>query len=63
MFDYDLKEPFTAHTTNPVPIIVVSDRVAEVKDGALCDVAPTLLTMAGMEIPADMTGKPLVTMK
>ena len=63
MYDYDLKEPFTAHTTNPVPIIVVSDRVAEVKDGALCDVAPTLLTLAGMEIPAEMTGKPLVTMK
>ncbi|MBQ4403806.1 MAG: 2,3-bisphosphoglycerate-independent phosphoglycerate mutase [Selenomonadaceae bacterium] len=63
MFDYKLKEPFTAHTTNPVPIIVVSDRVAEVKDGALCDVAPTLLTLAGMEIPAEMTGKPLVTMK
>ncbi|MBR3748087.1 MAG: 2,3-bisphosphoglycerate-independent phosphoglycerate mutase, partial [Selenomonadaceae bacterium] len=63
MFDYKLKEPFTAHTTNPVPIIVVSDRVAEVKDGALCDVAPTLLTMAGMEIPAEMTGKSLVTMK
>ena len=53
----------TAHTTNPVPIIVVSDRVASVKDGALCDVAPTLLTMAGMEIPAEMTGKSLVTMK
>ena len=63
MFDYKLKEPFTAHTTNPVPIIVVSDRVAEVKDGALCDVAPTLLTLAGMEIPAEMTGKSLVTMK
>ncbi len=63
MYDYDLKEPFTAHTTNPVPIIVVSDRVAEVKDGALCDVAPTLLTLAGMDIPAEMTGKPLITMK
>ncbi|MBQ9479425.1 MAG: phosphoglycerate mutase (2,3-diphosphoglycerate-independent), partial [Selenomonadaceae bacterium] len=63
MYDYKLKEPFTAHTTNPVPIIVLSDRVAEVKDGALCDVAPTLLTMAGMEIPSEMTGKPLVTMK
>ncbi len=63
MFDYDLKEPFTAHTTNPVPIIVVSDRVAKVESGALCDVAPTLLTLAGMEIPAEMTGKNLVTMK
>ena len=63
MFDYKLKEPFTAHTTNPVPIIVVSDRVAEVGEGALCDVAPTLLTLAGMEIPAEMTGKNLVKMK
>ena len=63
MFDYKLKEPFTAHTTNPVPIIVVSDRVASVNEGALCDVAPTLLTLAGMEIPAEMTGKNLVTMK
>ena len=63
MFDYELKEPFTAHTTNPVPIIVVSDRVAEVGEGALCDVAPTLLTLAGMEIPKEMTGKNLVKMK
>ena len=63
MYDYDLKEPFTAHTTNPVPIIVVSDRVKEVKDGALCDVAPTLLTLAGMEIPSDMTGKSLIALK
>ena len=63
MFDYKLKEPFTAHTTNPVPIIVVSDRVASVGDGALCDVAPSLLTLAGLDIPADMTGKNLLTMK
>ncbi len=63
MYDYELKEPFTAHTTNPVPIIVVSDRVKEVNEGALCDVAPTLLTMAGMEIPSEMTGKNLVTLK
>ena len=46
-----------------MPIIVVSDRVAEVKEGALCDVAPTLLTMAGMEIPSEMSGKNLVTFK
>ena len=63
MFDYELKEPLTSHTTNPVPIIVVSDRVKEVKEGALCDVAPTLLTLAGMEIPKEMTGKNLVTLK
>ncbi len=63
MVDPETKEPFTAHTTNPVPIIVVSDRVKSVQEGALCDVAPTLLTLAGLDIPAEMTGKPLVEMK
>lgn len=60
MMDYDNNQPFTKHTTNPVPFIVVSDRVKSVKDGALCDIAPTLLTLAGVEIPAEMTGKNLV---
>ncbi len=63
MVDPESKEPFTAHTTNPVPIIVVSDRVKSVKEGALCDVSPTLLTLAGIDIPSEMTGKPLVEMK
>ena len=63
MYDYKTKVPLTSHTTNPVPIIVVSDRVAEVSEGALCDVAPTLLTLAGMEIPKEMTGKNLIKMK
>ena len=43
-----------------MPFIVVSDRVKSVQDGALCDIAPTLLTLAGVEIPAEMTGKNLV---
>ena len=60
MMDYENNQPFTKHTTNPVPFIVVSDRVKSVADGALCDIAPTLLTLAGIEIPADMTGKNLV---
>ena len=63
MYDPVAKVPLTAHTTNPVPIIVVSDRVAKVEEGALCDVAPTLLTLAGMEIPSEMTGKNLITLK
>jgi 2,3-bisphosphoglycerate-independent phosphoglycerate mutase len=63
MVDHDTNEPFTAHTTNPVPVICVSDRVKSVQNGALCDVAPTLLTLAGLEIPAEMTGKVLVEMK
>jgi len=63
MVDHNTGEPFTAHTTNPVPIICVSDRVKSVQNGALCDVAPTLLTLAGMKIPPEMTGKVLVEMK
>ena len=63
MVDPETGEPFTAHTTNPVPVIAVSDRVKSIHEGALCDVAPTLLTLAGIDIPSEMTGKPLVEMK
>ena len=62
MMDYDNNQPFTKHTTNPVPFIVVSDRVKSVEDGALSDIAPTLLILAGVEIPKEMTGKVLVKM-
>lgn len=54
--------PNTAHSLNPVPILVVSDRVAKVDDGVLADVAPTVLTLMGLPIPEEMTGKVLVTM-
>ena len=63
MIDEKTGEPYTAHTTNPVPFICVSDRVKKAHDGALCDIAPTLLTLAGLDIPPEMTGKPLVKMK
>ena len=64
MVDPETGAPFTAHTTNPVPFIVVSDRVGWIAaDGALCDIAPTLLTLAGMEVPAEMTGTSLVKIK
>ena len=64
MVDPETGAPFTAHTTNPVPFIVVADNVGWIaSDGALCDIAPTLLTLAGMEIPAEMTGTPLVKLK
>lgn len=55
--------PFTAHTTNPVPVILVSEKYknAELrKDGILADVAPTLLQVMGLAIPAEMTGKSLI---
>jgi 2,3-bisphosphoglycerate-independent phosphoglycerate mutase len=54
--------PNTAHSLNPVPIIVVSDRVKSVHNGVLADVAPTILKLMGLDQPAEMTGKPLVEM-
>ncbi|MFV0483120.1 MAG: 2,3-bisphosphoglycerate-independent phosphoglycerate mutase [Bacteroidales bacterium] len=51
----------TAHSLNPVPCIWVSDdKSKELNDGVLADVAPTLLTIMGLEIPKDMTGKVLI---
>ena len=55
--------PNTAHSLNPVPIVVVSDRVAKVHDGILADVAPTVLDLMGLQKPAEMTGKSLVEYK
>ena len=55
--------PNTAHSLNPVPIVVVSDRVKTVHDGVLADVAPTVLKLMGLEQPAEMTGKVLVELK
>ncbi len=55
--------PNTAHSLNPVPIVVVSDRVKSVENGILADVAPTVLKLMGVEQPAEMTGKALVEFK
>ena len=55
--------PNTAHSLNPVPIVVVSERVAKVKDGILADVAPTVLDLMGLAKPAEMTGESLVEYK
>ncbi|MBA4321544.1 MAG: 2,3-bisphosphoglycerate-independent phosphoglycerate mutase [Odoribacter sp.] len=52
--------PNTAHSLNPVPLILVSDDYKAVKEGILADVAPTLLTIMGIKIPKDMKGKVLV---
>jgi 2,3-bisphosphoglycerate-independent phosphoglycerate mutase len=53
--------PNTAHSLNPVPVIYVTSREgASVEDGILADVAPSILSIMGLEIPAEMTGKVLV---
>mgnify|MGYP003853403461 CR=1 FL=1 len=55
--------PQTAHTTFPVPLIYIGKRSARLKDdGRLCDLAPTLLTMMGQEVPSDMTGEVLISL-
>ncbi|HOK27262.1 MAG TPA: alkaline phosphatase family protein, partial [Bacteroidales bacterium] len=52
--------PNTAHSLNPVPVLLVSDDYKKVKEGILADVAPTILTIMGIPIPQEMTGKILV---
>jgi len=52
--------PNTAHSLNPVPIIVVTDQFKNVENGILADVAPTVLTLMGLPVPKEMTGKILV---
>lgn len=53
--------PMTAHTTNPVPIIVTKNEVTLRNDGILGDLAPTMLHLLGVEKPVEMTGKSLIT--
>ena len=55
--------PNTAHSLNPVPFIVISDEVKDVKDGVLADIAPTVLNLMGIEKPEEMTGQSLITLK
>ena len=52
--------PNTAHTTNPVPCFLIDNDYKAIKNGKLGDIAPTILKMMGVEIPADMTGEVLV---
>lgn len=65
LLDYNTGESFTAHTTNPVPFILVNyDKAYTLKEGGcLADIAPTLIEIMGMEQPAEMTGKSLLVRK
>ena len=62
LLDYETGEPFTAHTTNPVPFILVNaDPSCKLREGGcLADIAPTLIELMGMEQPKEMTGKSLI---
>lgn len=65
LIDYETGEPFTAHTTNPVPFILVNaDPVYTLREGGrLADIIPTLIELMGMEKPKEMTGKSLLVRK
>ncbi len=62
LVDYETGEPFTAHTTNPVPFILVNaDPSYKLREGGcLADIAPTLIELMEMEQPKEMTGKSLL---
>ncbi len=63
MIDPVTKEPFTAHTTNPVPFILITPQGKKYKlkdGGALCDISPTLLELMKIEKPIEMTGESLI---
>jgi len=62
MMDYETGEPHTAHTLNPVPFIMIKESISAIKlrSGILADVAPTVLTVAGLPIPPEMTGRCLI---
>ena len=52
--------PVTSHTTSLVPFIVTKTDINLRKEGALCDIAPTMLDLLGIKIPEEMSGKSLV---
>ena len=62
LLDYETGAPFTAHTTNPVPFILVNDKQGRKlrEGGCLADIIPTLIELMGMEQPKEMTGKSLL---
>lgn len=65
LIDYETGEPYTAHTTNPVPFILVNadPKYGLREGGVLADIVPTLIELMGMKQPEEMTGKSLLIEK
>ncbi len=63
MKDLEKNIPYTAHTNLPVPFIYYGRKATMRKDGRLSDIAPTMLYLKGMDVPAEMTGKSIVTLE
>jgi len=61
MLERDGKSPHTAHTSNPVPLIVTDPEVTLRDTGELSDLVPSVLDFLGFQQPSQMTGKPLTT--
>jgi len=60
MYNEKTGQAHTAHTTNPVPLIYVGRKASVIKhDGILADITPTILSLMNLEIPQEMTGKPI----
>ena len=65
MIDFSTGNPYTAHTTNPVPFLWASNHTEGkgLHEGKLADIAPTILDRMGLDVPAEMTGKTLIENK
>ena len=62
MLDAETQQPLTSHTNGPVPLVYVGGSGKEfTSEGSLCDLAPTLLSLLDLTIPAQMTGKDLLS--
>jgi 2,3-bisphosphoglycerate-independent phosphoglycerate mutase len=60
MADPSSGQPYTAHTLNEVPVILVNSKALALHDGTLADIAPTLLHLMNLPQPAEMTGRNLI---
>ncbi|MEE9451987.1 MAG: alkaline phosphatase family protein, partial [Gammaproteobacteria bacterium] len=61
MYDKHSEQAHTAHTSGPVPLLYLGQQSQILARGSLIDIAPTILSLLSIEIPAQMTGQPLLT--